>query len=259
MPAVSALVKELTGKEPNKTVNPDEVVAMGASLQGGIKTGEVKEMVVIDVTSLTVGLKAKDGNMVPLIKRGTAKPCRASQVFTTAVDGQTSVQVEVYQGERPMVSGNKKLGQFDLTGIPPAQAGVPQIEVTFDIDVNGILTVTAKDRASGVSQNVTVTGASGMDDLEVQAAIRDAEANAEADERAREAMAVKNRADSLLLQNRKLLADYESKASDPAGVQLAEDLKKLEGAVASDDVEAIKKASDTVFQSSQQFGASLYS
>lgn len=259
MPAVSSLVKELTGKEPNKTVNPDEVVAMGASLQGGIKTGEVKEMVVIDVTSLTVGLKARDGNMVPLIKRGTAKPCRASQIFTTAADGQTSVQVEVYQGERPMVSGNKKLGQFDLTGIPPAPAGTPQIEVTFDIDVNGILTVTAQDKASGVTQNVTVTGASGMDDLEVQAAIRDAEANAEADARARELVATKNRAESLLLQNKKLLSEYKDKAGSEAGMKLDEDLKKLEGAVASEDIEAMKTASDVVFESSQQFGATLYS
>lgn len=258
MPAVTNLVKELTGKEPNKTVNPDEVVAMGAALQAGIKTGEVKEMVLIDVTSLTLGLSARGGVMVPLIPRGTAMPCRRSETFTTAEDGQTSVQVEVYQGERAIVSGNKKLGEFDLQGIPPAPRGVPQIEVTFDIDVNGILNVSAKDKASGTVQRVTVTGGSGMDKNEIDRAVRDAESNAEEDKRLREQVAIKNRAESLVYQNERMLKEYESRVPAPVATALKDSIAKLKSKLDSNDIEALKRDSDEVFEQSQKFGAAMY-
>lgn len=258
MPAVNDLVKELTGKEPNKTVNPDEVVAMGAAIQGGIKTGEVKEMVLIDVTSLTLGLSARGGVMVPLIPRGTAMPCRRSETFTTAEDGQTSVQVEVYQGERQMVSGNKKLGQFDLMGIPPAPRGVPQIEVTFDIDVNGILNVSAKDKASGVAQRVTVTGGSGMDKNEIDRAVRDAESNAEEDKRLREEIAIKNRAESLVYQNERMLKDYESRVPADIASNLKASIDRLKGKLETSSAEELKRDSDDLFEQSQKFGAAMY-
>lgn len=258
MPAVTALVKELTGKEPNKTVNPDEVVAMGAAIQGGIKTGEVKEMVLIDVTSLTLGLSARGGVMVPLIPRGTAMPCRRAETFTTAEDGQTSVQVEVYQGERQMVSGNKKLGQFDLMGIPPAPRGVPQIEVTFDIDVNGILTVSAKDKASGVAQRVTVTGSSGMDKNEIDRAVRDAESNAEEDQRLREQVAIKNRAESLVYQNERMLKEYKDRVPADVASNLESSITRLKGKLENSSMEELKKDSDDLFEQSQRFGAAMY-
>lgn len=258
MPAVSNLVKEMTGQEPNKTVNPDEVVAMGAALQAGIKSGEVKEMVLIDVTSLTLGLSAKGGTMVPLIPRGSAMPVRRAETFTTAEDGQTSVSVEVYQGERPNAAQNKKLGSFDLSGIPPAPRGVPQIEVTFDIDVNGILTVSAKDKASGVTQKVTVSGTSGMDQGDIDRAVRDAESNAAEDQKFREQVAAKNRAETLVYQNEKLLKEHESRVSADVASGLRSAIEKVKGALGSQDISTLNSASDELFDASQKFGGSMY-
>ena len=258
MPAVTALVQDLIGKEPSKTVNPDEVVAMGAALQGGIAGGEVKSMVLIDVTSLTLGVEGNGGVMVPLIPRGTAMPTRHSEVFTTADDGQESVLVQVYQGEREMTSGNKLLGKFDLQGIPPAPRGVPQIEVTFDIDVDGILTVSARDKASGTKQQVTVSGTKGLSQSEIDQAIADAQGHAEEDKKRKEEITIKNRAESLVLQNTRLLEKNSAHASNASGVELKAAIDKLKGVIDTGDAETMKTASDEVFSKAQAFGATLY-
>lgn len=258
MSAVQGMIKDIVGKDPTRTVNPDEVVAMGACYQAGIAEGKVKDMVLIDVTSLTLGLNSQGGMMVPLIERGTAMPCRETKTFTTAEDGQTSVQVQVFQGEREVTSGNKMLGEFELTGIPPAPRGVPQIEVTFDIDVNGILNVTAKDTASGVKQEVKVTGSSGLDDAEVQQAVQDAEAHAEDDKLIREKISAKNRAQSLLNQNKRLLEDNKERVSEQVASELETAISELNTAVESDNHEEIKSKNDTLFEVSQKFGSELY-
>lgn len=259
MPAVTNFVKETFGKEPSKTVNPDEVVAMGAALQGGIASGSVKAMVLIDVTSLSLGVEGKGGVMIPLIPRGTAMPCRHSETFTTADDGQDSVHVQVFQGEREMTSGNRLLGQFDLTGIPPAPRGVPQIEVTFDINVNGILTVSARDKASGTTQQVSVSGTSGLSQDEINKAIDDAQGHAAEDQKRKEEVSNKNRAETLILQNERLLKDQSAKADSTQGKDLKEAVDKLKNLVASGSGDEIKSASDDVFSKAQAFGATLYS
>jgi len=259
MAAIADMVKEMAGKEPSKTVNPDEVVAMGACYQAGITEGKVKDMILIDVTSLTLGLDSRGGIMVPLIRRGTAMPCRSTETFTTAEDGQTSVQVKVYQGEREMNSGNKKLGEFDLTGIPPAPQGVPQIEVTFDIDVNGILDVSARDKASGVEQRVTVSGqSSGLDDMEVNRAIQEAEEHAEDDKQARENATTRNRVTSLIGQNKRMIEDYKDRVSDADAEPLKKAIEEAEEASQGTDYDTMKAKGDALFAESQKFGAKLY-
>lgn len=259
MTAIADMVKEMAGKEPSKTVNPDEVVAMGACYQAGITEGKVKDMILIDVTSLTLGLDSRGGIMVPLIRRGTAMPCRSTETFTTAEDGQTSVQVKVYQGEREMNSGNKKLGEFDLTGIPPAPQGVPQIEVTFDIDVNGILDVSARDKASGVEQRVTVSGqSSGLDDMEVNRAIQEAEEHAEDDKQARENATARNRVTALIGQNKRMIEDYKDRVSDADAEPLKKAIEEAEEASQGTDYDTIKAKGDALFAESQKFGAKLY-
>lgn len=230
---------------------------MGAALQGGIKSGEVKDMVLIDVTSLTVGLNSR-GQMVSLIERGSPMPTRKSKVFTTAEDNQNSVHVEVFQGERPQVAQNKKLGQFELSGILPAPAGVPQIEVTFDIDVNGLLTVSAKDLASGTEQKVTVSGASGLDDASVARAVREAEENAEADAKFKEQISTRNRAESLVNQSDALIKDYGSRVSEELKNEVVTATQKTRDALKSEDFEAISKASDELFSAQGKFGSAIY-
>lgn len=222
IPAIKEVVKRTLDKEPNETVNPDEVVAVGAAIQGGVLAGEVKDILLLDVTPLSLGVETLGGVMTKLITRNTTIPTKKSEVFSTAQDGQTNVEIKVLQGEREMAADNKSLGTFQLSGIPPAPRGVPQIEVIFDIDANGILNVTAKDKGTGKEQTITISGASTLDDNEVDRMVKDAEANAAADKERRERIDLKNQADSLAYQAEKQLADMGDKVP-------AADKEKAEG------------------------------
>jgi molecular chaperone DnaK len=217
MPAVQEIVRREFSKEPHKGVNPDEVVAIGAAIQAGVLGGEVKDILLLDVTPLTLSIETLGGIATPLIKRNTTIPTRESQVFSTASDSQTQVEIHVLQGERPMAADNKSLGQFNLDGIPPAPRGIPQIEVTFDIDANGILQVTAKDKATGRSQNITITASSGLSEAEVEKMRREAEANAEEDRKKKELIEARNNADNLAYTAEKTLRDLGDKV--PADVK----------------------------------------
>ena len=258
MPAVSDLVKEMTGRDPNKNVNPDEVVAIGASIQAGVLKGEVKDVLLLDVTPLSLGIETKGGVMTKLIERNTTIPTRRTEVFTTAEDNQPSVEIHVLQGEREMAQFNKTLGKFQLVDLPPAPRGIPQIEVTFDIDANGIVHVSAKDRATGKEQSMTITGQSSLNRDDIERMVRDAEAHAAEDKRRREEAEVRNNADTLVYQTEKLLREQGEKLSAAERSQVEEKLAALKSALGGSDLEAIKAATEALMTASQEFTQRLY-
>jgi len=258
MPAVQDLVIELTGKEPNKTVNPDEVVAVGAAIQAGVLRGDVKDVLLLDVTPLSLGIETKGGVMTRLIERNTTIPTKRTEVFTTADDMQPSVEIHVLQGEREMASFNKTLGKFQLVDLPPAPRGVPQIEVTFDIDANGIVHVSAKDRATSKEQSITITGQSTLDKSDIDQMIRDAEAHAEEDRRRRDEAEARNNADALVYQTEKVLRDQGDKVSADERAAVEGPLDELRSALNGGDVAAIKQAHEKLMGATQVFSQKLY-
>jgi len=258
MPAVQELVKKLTGKEPNKSVNPDEVVAVGATIQAGVLAGEVKSVVLLDVTPLSLGIETLGGVMTKLIERNTTIPTRKTEVFTTAADGQTDVEVHVLQGEREMASDSRTLGRFHLTGIPPAPRGVPQIEVTFDIDANGIVNVNAKDRGTGKEQSITITGSSQLDKGEIDGMVKDAEAHAEEDRQHREQAETRNRADQLVYTTERSLKDLGDKVPADLRSEIEGAIEETKKAVESGDAERIRTASDALQQATFKLSEIVY-
>ncbi|WP_419921540.1 molecular chaperone DnaK [Candidatus Poriferisodalis sp.] len=258
MPAVQSLVTELTGREPHKGVNPDEVVAVGAAIQAGVLKGDVTDVLLLDVTPLSLGIETKGGVMTRLIERNTTIPTRRSEMFTTAEDGQPSVEIHVLQGEREMAAGNKTLGKFQLVGLPPAPRGVPQIEVAFDIDANGIVHVSAKDSATGKEQSITITGQSAMSPDEIERMMADAEAHAAEDSQRREAAEIRNNADSLVYQTRKLLDEQGTDAADADKEPVEAALAAASEALNGEDLDAIRSATDVLAAASSAFGQKLY-
>ena len=258
MPAVKELVKRVTTKDPNQTVNPDEVVAVGAAIQGGVLAGEVKDILLLDVTPLSLGVETLGGVMTKMISRNTTVPTKKAETYSTAVDGQTNVEIHVLQGEREMASDNKSLGTFRLDGIPPAPRGVPQIEVTFDIDANGILSVNAKDKGSGKEQSISITGASTLSDNEVDKMVKDAEMNASADKEKREKIDIKNQAETLVYQSEKQIGELGDKVDEEAKAKVEEKRVKLKEAIEKDDYETMKTLVEELQQELYSLGASVY-
>jgi molecular chaperone DnaK len=258
MPAIQDLVSSLTGSDPHRGVNPDEVVAIGAAIQAGVLKGEVKDVLLLDVTPLSLGIETKGGVMTKLIERNTTIPTKRSEVFTTAEDGQPSVEIHVLQGEREMSMYNKTLGKFQLVDLPPAPRGVPQIEVTFDIDANGIVHVVAKDKATGKEQSMTITGQSSLAKDDIDRMVRDAEAHAADDRRRKEEAEVRNQADSLVYQTEKMLKDQASSFSGEEKEKVESDLSALKETLSGSDLEAIKSATEKVAVGVQELGKKLY-
>ncbi len=259
MPHIYELVKRLGGgKEPHKGVNPDEVVAIGAAIQAGVLSGQVKDVVLLDVTPLSLGIETLGGVFTKLIERNTTIPTRKSEIFTTAVDGQTDVEIHVLQGEREMAKDNKTLGRFHLVGIPPAPRGVPQIEVTFDIDANGIVNVSAKDKATGKEQSITITGSTRLSKEEIDRMVADAQRFAEEDRKAREAAETRNRADSLIYQTEKLLRDLGDKVPSDQKVNIENAISELRSALSSNDINRIRQATDNLQQASYKLSEIMY-
>ncbi len=258
MPAVQDLVRELTGKEPHKGVNPDEVVAIGAAIQGGVLAGEVKNILLLDVTPLSLGVETKGGIMTKLIERNTTIPTRKSEVFTTADDGQTSVEIHVLQGERELAAYNKTLGKFTLANIPPAPRGIPQIEVTFDIDANGIVNVSAKDRGTGQEQTITISGSTALSDEEVDRMVKDADAHAAEDAAKKDEAEVRNNADNLVYGTEKTLKDLGDKVPADTKSEIEGEVANVKKALEGDDIEAIKAATEKLMQASYKLGEIAY-
>ncbi len=258
MPAVQEAVRKLFGKEPNKSVNPDEVVAIGAAIQAGVLGGEVKEVLLLDVTPLTLSIETLGGVATPLIERNTTIPTQKSQIFSTASDGQTQVEIHVVQGERPMAADNKTLGKFILDGIPPAPRGIPQIEVTFDIDANGILNVTAQDKATGRQQKITITASSGLSEAEIERMVKEAEKHSAEDAKRREQVEVRNNADAMIFNAEKALREYGDKIPEATKSEVETKIEAARKALEGNDINAIKRAAEELGYAFQQIGASMY-
>lgn len=259
IPAVQEAVKSFTGKEPSKGVNPDECVAMGAAIQAGVLTGDVKDVLLLDVTPLTLGIETLGGVATPLIERNTTIPTKKSQVFSTAADGQTSVEIHVVQGERQMAADNKTLGRFTLSGIAPAPRGVPQIEVTFDIDANGIVNVSAKDKGTGKEANITITASTNLSDDEIDKAVKEAEKFEEQDKKRKESIEIKNNADQVVYQTEKTLKDLGDKVSSEDKKAIEEKIEAVKKVKDGDDFEAIKKATEDLTQTFYGISSKIYS
>jgi len=258
MPKVQEVVKQLFGKEPHKGVNPDEVVAIGAAIQAGVLQGDVKDVLLLDVTPLSLGIETLGGVFTRIIDRNTTIPTKKSQVFSTAEDNQNAVTIRVFQGEREMAADNKVLGQFDLMGIPPSPRGMPQIEVTFDIDANGIVNVSAKDKATGKEQQIRIQASGGLSEADIQKMVKDAEANAAEDKKRREAVDAKNHADALVHSTEKALAEHGSKVEEPERRAIEDAVSDLKEALKGDDAEAIKAKTNTLAQASMKLGEAMY-
>jgi molecular chaperone DnaK len=258
MPAIQKLVTELFGKEPHKGVNPDEVVAIGAAVQGGVLAGDVKDVVLLDVTPLSLGIETLGGVMTTLIERNTTIPTKKSEVFSTAADNQTSVEVHVLQGERDMAKDNRTLGRFHLVGIPPAPRGVPQIEVTFDIDANGIVNVSAKDLGTGKEQKITITASSGLSEKDIEEMVHDAESHAEEDKKRREQVEARNQLDSLVYQTQKTYDEHKEKLDADTKGQIESALEEAKKALEGDDAAAMKQAAEKLTQSSHKLAEAVY-
>jgi molecular chaperone DnaK len=258
MPAVQERVQKIFGKVPNRGVNPDEVVAVGAAIQGGVLRGDVKDVLLLDVTPLSLGIETLGSVMTRLIEKNTTIPCRKSQTFSTAADNQPAVTIHVLQGEREMAGDNKTLGNFELTGIPPAPRGVPQIEVTFDIDANGIVHVSAKDLGTGKEQSIRITASSGLSKDEIDKMVRDAEAHSAEDKKKRELIEARNQADSLAYQTEKSLKEYGDKIDAAEKQAIEEKLAALKKTLEGSDAEAMKKAGEELMQASHKLAEAVY-
>jgi len=258
MPKVVELVKNFFGKEPNKGVNPDEVVATGAAIQGGVLQGDVKDVLLLDVTPLSLGIETLGGVFTRLIDKNTTIPTKKSQVFSTAEDNQNAVTIRVFQGEREMASDNKLLGQFDLVGIPPAARGMPQIEVTFDIDANGIVNVSAKDKATGKEQQIRIQASGGLSDEEIERMVKEAEENAEDDKKKRELIDARNQADGLINETEKNLKEHGDKVPEGDKKKIEEDVEELKKVKDGDELDSIKSKTEALVQSSLKLGEAIY-